>query len=166
MSASMRTKPRPATNADHITVTLPDGTTRTVPADTTAAGLAEHIGPRLAADAVIAIINGHETDLNHQLCDGDHVGDCRALTRAEYITFLYRYAGLPATSGSNPWTDVDSEAYYFEPAIWASDIGIYGITDTTFGPDLAITHETANPWVNAVTNGGFAYFDCTGYQSS
>jgi len=59
--------------ADEITIRLPDGSERSVPAGTTAAELAASIGPRLAKAAVIAVINGEERDLATPLADGDVV---------------------------------------------------------------------------------------------
>ncbi len=59
--------------SEQITVSLPDGSTRALTAGTTAAGLAEAIGSRLAKAAVIAVVNGEERDLATELSDGDDV---------------------------------------------------------------------------------------------
>ncbi len=56
-----------------IAVTLPDGSQRSLPSGTTALGLAQSIGSRLAKAAVIAEINGDERDLGTELADGDRV---------------------------------------------------------------------------------------------
>jgi len=56
-----------------ITITLPDGSPRSVPSGTTALGLAQGIGSRLAKAAVVADINGEERDLGTSLADGDRV---------------------------------------------------------------------------------------------
>ncbi|HYZ98176.1 MAG TPA: threonine--tRNA ligase [Acidimicrobiales bacterium] len=56
-----------------IDITLPDGSTHTLPSGTTAADLAQSIGSRLARAAVIADINGTERDLAAELHDGDRV---------------------------------------------------------------------------------------------
>jgi threonyl-tRNA synthetase len=56
-----------------IDVTLPDGSTRAVAPGTTALGLAQSIGSRLAKAAVVAEINGEERDLGTELSDGDRV---------------------------------------------------------------------------------------------
>jgi threonyl-tRNA synthetase len=56
-----------------IAITLPDGSTRSVAPGTTALGLAEGIGSRLAKAAVIAEINGEERDLGTELAEGDRV---------------------------------------------------------------------------------------------
>jgi threonyl-tRNA synthetase len=57
-----------------ITVTLPDGSSRELPAGSTAGDLAAAIGSRLAKAAVVADVNGEERDLSVELRDGDRVG--------------------------------------------------------------------------------------------
>src|SRR5690554_2844687 len=59
--------------ADSMTITLPDGSARELPPGSTAADLAASIGPRLAKDAVIAVVDGVERDLTWELADGDEV---------------------------------------------------------------------------------------------
>jgi threonyl-tRNA synthetase len=59
--------------ADALTIRLPDGSTRELPAGATAADLAAAIGSRLAKAAVIAVVNGEERDLATELRDGDEV---------------------------------------------------------------------------------------------
>ncbi|RMH61299.1 MAG: threonine--tRNA ligase [Zetaproteobacteria bacterium] len=56
-----------------MTVRLPDGTDRTLPASSTALDLATAIGPGLARAAVAAKVNGRLVDLSHLLHDGDEV---------------------------------------------------------------------------------------------
>ena len=53
-----------------ITVTLPDGSARTLPEGATAADLAASIGKRLAKDALVAVVDGEERDLSVPLSDG------------------------------------------------------------------------------------------------
>jgi threonyl-tRNA synthetase len=55
------------------TITLPDGSTRALDDGSTAADLAASIGRRLAADAVIAEVNGVQRDLDVVLADHDQV---------------------------------------------------------------------------------------------
>ena len=59
--------------AADISITLPDGSTRAVPSGSTAFDLAATIGPRLAKDAVIAVVSGTERDLDWVLAEGDQV---------------------------------------------------------------------------------------------
>ena len=56
-----------------ITVSLPDGSTRALAAGATALDLASDIGRRLAKDAVIAVVDGKEQDLDVVLHDGADV---------------------------------------------------------------------------------------------
>ena len=60
----------------------------------------------------------------------------RACTRAEIVTFLWRAAGCPVPSaGENPFTDVDSGAYYYEAMLWAVEQGITkGTAKDRFSP--------------------------------
>ena len=50
-----------------VTVTLPDGTTRCVPAGTPVRDVAEEISPRLARQALAAFVNEQMVDLSHPL---------------------------------------------------------------------------------------------------
>ncbi len=59
--------------AEELTVTLPDGTTKTVPAGTTGLDLATSIGRRLAKDAVAIRVDGALTDLTAPLPDDAEV---------------------------------------------------------------------------------------------
>jgi threonyl-tRNA synthetase len=53
-----------------ITISLPDGSQRSLPAGATATTLAESIGSRLAKAAVAAVVDGAEADLGNPLPDG------------------------------------------------------------------------------------------------
>ena len=53
-----------------ITITLPDGSPRSLPQGATATTVAESIGSRLAKAAVAAVVNGEEWDLGRELPDG------------------------------------------------------------------------------------------------
>ncbi|HZX56502.1 MAG TPA: threonine--tRNA ligase [Ilumatobacteraceae bacterium] len=56
-----------------ITITLPDGSQRSLPQGATATTVAESIGSRLAKAAVAAVVNGEEWDLGRPLPDGAKV---------------------------------------------------------------------------------------------
>jgi threonyl-tRNA synthetase len=57
-----------------ITITLPDGSHRSLAQGATATTVAESIGSRLAKAAVAAVVNGEEWDLGRELPDGATVG--------------------------------------------------------------------------------------------
>jgi threonyl-tRNA synthetase len=63
-----------------ITVTLPDGSPRTLDAGATTADLAASIGSGLAKAALAAVVNGNEWDLNRELPDGASVSIVTANT--------------------------------------------------------------------------------------
>src|SRR5687768_891735 len=56
-----------------ISIRLPDGSSRELPAGATTGDLAASIGARLAKAAVAAKLNGAEVDLDIALSDGDEV---------------------------------------------------------------------------------------------
>ena len=56
-----------------ITISLPDGSQRTLPEGATATTLAESIGSRLAKAAVAAVVDGAEADLGNPLPAGSTV---------------------------------------------------------------------------------------------
>jgi threonyl-tRNA synthetase len=59
--------------AGDLTIKLPDGSARSMPAGSTASDLAAAIGSGLRRAAVIAEVNGEERDLSTGLADGDEV---------------------------------------------------------------------------------------------
>src|SRR3954465_1312881 len=67
------TEPDQMTEPDHITITLPDGSEKSLPAGSTARDLAESIGKGLAKAALAAMVGDTEVDLSHELQDGDSV---------------------------------------------------------------------------------------------
>ncbi|MDD9369980.1 MAG: threonine--tRNA ligase [Acidimicrobiales bacterium] len=79
-----------------IEITLPDGSTRTVEQGTTALGLAQGIGSRLAKAAVIAEINGEQRDLGTQLTAGDQVAIITADSEAGLFTIRHSTAHVLA----------------------------------------------------------------------
>ncbi|MDP5108425.1 MAG: threonine--tRNA ligase [Ilumatobacteraceae bacterium] len=56
-----------------LSISLPDGSARELPAGSTVADLAASIGSRLAKAALTGVVNGSEVDLNVALADGDVV---------------------------------------------------------------------------------------------
>ena len=61
--------------------------------------------------------------------------------RGQVATFLHRYAGEPAHSGNNPFTDVKKKDFYYDAVLWAVEAGItkgYG-SDSVYAPDVECT---------------------------
>ncbi len=64
-------------------------------------------------------------------------------TRAQIVTFLYRYEDTPSVSGTS-FGDVPSGAYYANAVSWAVDEGVTkGTSETTFSPDNTCTRGQA-----------------------
>ncbi len=67
-----------------------------------------------------------------------------SVTRKMFVAILYRMAGNPYDNGSNPhnsnpFSDISTNAYYYNAACWALDEGI--TNQTTFNPTANITRE-------------------------
>jgi len=62
-------------------------------------------------------------------------------TRAHAVTFLWRSLGCPEPAISEcPFTDVEESDYFYKAVLWAFENGVTkGMTETSFGPDLACT---------------------------
>ena len=60
----------------------------------------------------------------------------RICTRAEVVTFLYRFAGSPEVGDvENPFTDVPEGKFYTKPVLWAVEQKVTaGTSKTTFSP--------------------------------
>ena len=77
-------------------------------------------------------------------------------TRAQIVTFLYRYAGKPSGYYSNPFKDVGatSEASYYNAILWAVGKGITtGTSATTFSPYASCNRAEAVTFLYRYTNG-------------
>ena len=63
--------------------------------------------------------------------------DC---TRAQAVTFLYRWKGTEPAAQDNRFVDVKSEDYFYNAVLWAVENGItVGATTTTFEPEQNCT---------------------------
>ena len=64
------------------------------------------------------------------------------ITRAMFITVLYRIENEPDTECDNSFNDVEANSYYEKAVYWGRKNGIVkGITNTEYAPDLNITRE-------------------------
>lgn len=87
-------------------------------------------------DAVIwAVQQGITNGVGNELFDPE-----ATCTRAQIVTFLYRYANSPAAEGGSAFADVESGAYYEDAVAWAEQNDVTnGTSDTTFSPNNACT---------------------------
>ncbi|MBR1970293.1 MAG: InlB B-repeat-containing protein [Clostridia bacterium] len=64
------------------------------------------------------------------------------ITRAMFITVLYRAEGEPVTNKSIPFADIDMGAYYANAVVWAQQNGIIkGVSETEFAPNTDISRQ-------------------------
>ena len=72
--------------------------------------------------------------------DETHFGPDDPVTRGQFVTFLHRTEGKPEYSTDNPFEDVNKQAYYYDPVLWAYENGIAsGLSEGVFGPDEVCT---------------------------
>lgn len=80
---------------------------------------------------------------NHGLMkgvDATHFNPDSPMTRAQFVTVVYRMAGSPAVKGSEPFADVADNYWARDAIIWAYNNGIIeGYDAKTFGPENSIT---------------------------
>jgi threonyl-tRNA synthetase len=84
-------------------VTLPDGSSRTLPEDATGNDLAQSIGPRLARAAVIVEVNGVERDLVDPLPDGASVSVVTAESERGLYTIRHSTTHVMAQAVLDLW---------------------------------------------------------------
>lgn len=66
----------------------------------------------------------------------------RQLTRAEFVTMLYRMADKPAANTAAGFTDVPQNAWYRDALNWAAEKGyVNGTGENSFNPDGKITRQ-------------------------
>lgn len=64
------------------------------------------------------------------------------MTRAMFVTILYRAEGKPQTNNALKFEDVIENVYYTDAVGWASENGIVaGVSDMEFAPEQNITRE-------------------------
>ena len=69
-------------------------------------------------------------------------GPERTFTRAQLATVLYRMAGSPAVTGEDGFSDTETEAWYADAVLWASQNKVVnGLGDGRFGTNEATTQE-------------------------
>ena len=62
------------------------------------------------------------------------------VTRSQSMTFLWRVAGESTSASTNPFADVDKDAYYYNAVLWAVEKGVtQGTSSTAFSPNDGCT---------------------------
>ena len=74
----------------------------------------------------------------------DGFGPTKLVSRAMFVTVLYRAEGEPNVSIENTFTDVAKGSIYEKPILWAKESGLVnGYSETSFGPDDYVTRQQA-----------------------
>ena len=89
--------------ATEISVSLPDGSQRSIPKDSTGLDLARSIGSRLAKDAVAIEVDGNEHDLGYHLSEGDVVRVITAGTQEGRQILRHSTAHVLAQAVTSLW---------------------------------------------------------------
>ena len=89
-----------------------------------------------------AVLWAVEQGITNGFKDGSF-GPNKSCTRAQIVTFLWRYANEPAPNNmNNTFPDVNIGAYYGKAVLWAVENGITtGYKDGSFGPDKTCTRD-------------------------
>ena len=65
-------------------------------------------------------------------------------TRAQIVTFLWRYLGEPKPAKAAEFEDLREGAYYLDAVAWAAETGVTtGTSPTKFSPDKSCTRGQA-----------------------
>ena len=90
-----------------------------------------------------AVLWGYQNEIVYGT-SADEFSPDATVTRAQTVTFLYRYAGKPAHNAEKcPFTDVP-DTYYTDAVLWGCQNGIvYGTDSTTFSPNAGCTRAQA-----------------------
>lgn len=77
------------------------------------------------------------------------------VTRAQFVTVLWRMAGSPMTQGTVPFADIDDQIEEFKNAIiWGyTNKYINGTSETTFEPNEPLTREAAMKILHSYSGG-------------
>lgn len=102
--------------------------------------------------------------------DASHFSPDAQCTRGQVVTFLWRSAGSPEPTGSNPFADAEASSPFYKAILWAYETGITKGTDAThFSPNATVTRKQfvtflwrmegcpestiANPFADVVSDG-------------
>ena len=71
-----------------------------------------------------------------------HFGPSVSLSRAHFVTILYRMAGSPEVTSEVTFPDVEEGQFYTDAVAWAVEAGVVtGYDEGNFGPADEITRE-------------------------
>ena len=75
------------------------------------------------------------------------------VTRAQFVTFLWRYLGKGAASIDNPFDDVRESDYFYNAVLWAYENGVTaGTGNDLFSPDSSATRAEVATFIYRAMN--------------
>ena len=100
---------------------------------------------------VLTDIDGHWAEdylllgIERKLLQGYPDNTCRpneAVTREQFVTFLWRSVGEPAPAAETSFTDIQKSSYYYNAVTWAEEKGyVLGVGNGQFLPDDPVSRE-------------------------
>ena len=86
------------------------------------------------------------------------------LTRAEWVTMLYRAVGSPAVAELSSFTDVPADSWCAEAFAWAEDLGIVsGVADGIAAPTMVVNREQLVIMLHRFAGSPYVKYDLSGY---
>ena len=86
------------------------------------------------------------------------------LTRAEWVTMLYRAAGSPAVAELSSFTDVPADSWCAEAFAWAEDMGIIsGVADGIAAPTMVVNRQQLVIMLHRFAGSPYVKYDLSGY---
>lgn len=68
--------------------------------------------------------------------DTRHFAPEKTVTRGEFVTFLWRAMGQPASAAANPFHDVSDNRFYYPAVLWATETEVTnGVEEGRFAPE-------------------------------
>ena len=114
-------------------------------------GLRDYLQTQVYDLPAFADLEGHWAGADALVCagvglfKGDTAGNFNpdsGMSRAELATLLWRLSGAPEGTRQSSFQDVDSDDWYADAVLWASDAGIVtGVGEGRFDPEGAVTRE-------------------------
>ena len=89
----------------------------------------------------------------------DPAGIC---TRAQTVTFLWRFAGTPEPHAENPFLDINEDDYYYKAVIWAVEQGVTnGKSVAKFSPNDTVSRAQAVTFLYRMQGSKAADSECS-----
>ena len=110
----------------------------TKPAAATVGGFRDVKGADYFADPVLWAV---KRSITNGTGDGTTFSPNEKCTRGQILTFVWRAVGSPEPTISNPYSDVKPSSFFYKPALWAYEKGMF--SDAVFNGNTPCTRSEA-----------------------